>query len=32
MKQLALDVRPFLFNPEEAKRVELFREFIKNSI
>ena len=27
-KMLANDVRPFLFNPDDAKKVELFKEFI----
>ena len=28
MTKLAADVKPFLFNPQEIKRVELFKEFI----
>jgi len=28
MKELASDVQPFLFNPDEIKRVTLFKEFV----
>ena len=28
LKELARDVQPFLFNPDDARKVELFKEFI----
>ena len=30
MAILAADVKPFLFNPEEVKRILLFKEFISS--
>ena len=31
MDKLAKDVRPFLFDPEDCRKVSLFKEFIKSA-
>ena len=30
-KELAKDVEPFLFNPSDSKKVEMFKEFIEQA-
>jgi len=31
-KQLAQDIRPFIINPSDIQKVELFREYVKNNL